>query len=561
MKKVIFLSLVLLALFINKQSTACSPVLVPTLVSQAINMGNLELSWASNTTYNCQYYVDVEIVCNGYTFNGNGNPPFIASATISKTYTPFPYPLQIINLTNFCAGTVYQFRAREVEFGNSAIFSPWTATFTFTTAGVFVQPTATATANPYLICVPGNSQLACNIVNPCGLTPPTYSWAPASGLSSTSISNPTATPTISTTYTCYVTGGQQGCWIANDTVAITTSPASNANAGNPVSICIGSNTTLNATGGGTYSWAPATGLSATNVSNPIAAPTTTTTFTVTVTQGLCSSSATVVVTVNPLPAVNFTGIDTVGCAPLVVTFTNNTPNSINCNWLFGGTGTSNSCGNPVVFTYTTPGVYSVTLVVTDNNGCIASTSHPNMVTVYPKPVSCFMLGPQPTTILEPEITFTDCSIGATNWFWSFGDALNTTSVLQSPRFTYVDTGMFNVQQIVCNANGCCDTSSQTLMIGPYFSIYVPNAFSPNNDFKNNEFYPVGTGMDKNTYHMWIYDRWGNLIYDTNDWNNGHWTGKTKNGKKMEEDVYVWYIKIEDYMHQSYEYVGHVSLIR
>jgi gliding motility-associated-like protein len=546
-------------LFLQSTADACSPLQVPTLVSQAVNGGNLELSWSSNTTYNCQYYVDVEIVCQNANFTGTGNPPFFQSATINKTSTPFPYPLQQIALASFCPGTTYQFRAREVEAGNPAIFSAWTSTFTFTTPGVFVQPTVTASGNPTLICVPGNSQLNCTIQNSCGATPPTYSWVPAASLSNATIANPVATPTASTTYTCYVTGGLQGCWIASDTVVINTSPASNASAGPPVSFCIGGSAQLQASGGGTYQWTPATGLSSTTISNPIASPTVTTSYTVTVTQGLCSSSASVLVTVYPLPVVNFTAIDTVGCEPLTVTFTNNTPNSTNCAWDFGNSSGTVSCTNPVVYTYTVPGTYSVTLTITDNNGCIASSTHNNMITVYPRPVSCFTLGPQPTTILEPTIYFTDCSTGASSWQWDFGDVLHSTSTLQNPSFAYQDTGSYTVSQKVCNANACCDSSSLTLEIGPFYSFYVPNAFTPNRDNKNNEFFPVGSGMDKSTYHMWIFDRWGNLIFETTDW-NAHWDGKLK-GRLCEEDVYVWEVVINDYMHNEHEYVGHVSLIK
>src|ERR1051326_1197340 len=126
-------------LFLQSTAGACSPLQVPTLVSQAVNGGNLELSWSSNTTYNCQYYVDVEIVCQNANFTGTGNPPFFQSATINKPSPPSPYPLQQIALASFCPGTTYQFRAREVEAGNPAIFSAWTSTFTFTTPGVFVK--------------------------------------------------------------------------------------------------------------------------------------------------------------------------------------------------------------------------------------------------------------------------------------------------------------------------------------------------------------------------------------------------------------------------------------
>src|ERR1051325_8250679 len=138
---------------LQTRALACSPLQIPTLVSQAINGGNLELSWSSNTTYNCQYYVDVEIVCQNANFTGTGNPPFFSSATINKNSTPYPYPLQQIALASFCPGTTYQFRAREVEAGNPAIFSSWTATFTFTTPGVFVQPTSADRACFFL---PGN---------------------------------------------------------------------------------------------------------------------------------------------------------------------------------------------------------------------------------------------------------------------------------------------------------------------------------------------------------------------------------------------------------------------
>jgi gliding motility-associated-like protein len=547
-------------LFFTNSAKACSPVLTPTLVSQNINGINLELSWSSNTTYNCQYYVDVEIVCNNVPFPGTGNPPFVSSATISKTYTPYPYPLQSVNMASLCPGTTYWFRAREVEFGNPAIFSPWTSTFTFTTPGVFVQPTATAAGNPYLICVPGNSQLNCTLQNACGGTPPTYSWAPAANLSSTTISNPVATPTATTTYTCFVTGGYQGCWVAQDTVKIITSPASNANAGPPVSFCIGGSAQLNASGGGSYQWAPATGLSSTTIGNPIASGTVTTTYTVTVTQGLCSSSATVLVTVYPLPNVNFTGQDTVGCSPLTITLNNNTPNSANCLWDLGNMATLNSCTNPTQYTYILPGTYTVTLTVTDNNGCIATSTHTNMVTVYAKPAACFTFGPQPTTTLDPTILFNDCSSGANSWDWDFGDPLNSTSHVQNPVFTYQDSGQYTVRQIVCNGNNCCDTAYSTLEIGPYFSFYVPNAFTPGKNALNNEFYPQGVGMDKNTFHFWIYDRWGNCIFETTDWNT-HWDGKNKHGKLVEEDVYVWYITFEDYVHEEHEYVGHVSVIR
>ena len=83
--------------------------------------------------------------------------------------------------------------------------------------------------------------------------------------------------------------------------AFATSCNTVANAGVDVAICKGASTTLNGSGGGTYSWSPAYGLSATNIANPVATPGVTTTYTLTVTNGGCTNTDKVTVTVNPLP--------------------------------------------------------------------------------------------------------------------------------------------------------------------------------------------------------------------------------------------------------------------
>lgn len=557
--KNIFRSLLLLicTALLQEDANACSPLQVPTLVSQNVVGNNLEVYWSSNTTYDCQYLIEVELACITGQFTGNG--PFYNSPTVNKVGTPYAYPLQNINLSQLCPGTTYQFRAREVEAQNINVFSGWTATFTFVTPGVLIPPTINVTASPNIICFPQTSQLNATVANACGTATPIYSWVPATALTSTTIQNPIANPTVTTTYTCYVSGGTLvSCWAVNGTVTVTAG-ASAANAGPNVAICIGNNTQLNATGGTGYVWAPTSSLSNPNIPNPIATPTVTTTYTVTVSQGNCSSTSMVTVTVNALPVVSFSGQDTMGCVPLTVSFSNNTPNSVSGTWTFGDNGTSTSLTNPVVYTYTTPGVYTVTLSITDNNGCLSSSTHNNMVTVYGLPTACFTMGPQPTTILESTIHFTDCSVGAASWIWDFGDPLHNTSTQQSPTFIYQDTGTFTVRQIVCSIHSCCDTVDEWVHIGPYYGLYAPNSFTPNGDSRNDIFLPEGTGLDASTYHLWIYDRWGNLVFETTDLKSG-WDGKIK-GTKVQEDVYVWKINVDDYMHIGHEYVGHVSVIR
>ena len=131
-----------------------------------------------------------------------------------------------------------------------------------------------------------------------------YSWSPATGLSATNIASPVATPAVTTTYTVTVTG-TNGCTKTDDVIVTVDKGLPAANAGSDVTInCTTTSTTLGASGGVSYSWSPATGLSATNIASPVATPAVTTTYTVTVTgTNGCTKTDDVVVTVNKvLPA-------------------------------------------------------------------------------------------------------------------------------------------------------------------------------------------------------------------------------------------------------------------
>jgi hypothetical protein len=136
-----------------------------------------------------------------------------------------------------------------------------------------------------------------------------YSWSPIIALSNSNIANPIASPASTTTYTVTTFSGTCS---SSAQVTITVVPGITANAGSNITLCNGSSATLNATGGTSYSWSPATGLSNASVSNPIAFPTTTTTYVVTATTGGCSASDTIVVNVGSLTA--NAGIDVALCA-------------------------------------------------------------------------------------------------------------------------------------------------------------------------------------------------------------------------------------------------------
>ena len=133
---------------------------------------------------------------------------------------------------------------------------------------------------------------------------------PIADLNDPSISNPTACPAVSTIYQVI---GFNGVCSDTATIDVTVGTSPIVDAGLDVQICEGDTIPLAATGAINYSWTPATGLSATNISNPDAFPTTTTEYFVTGTDAIgCPAIDSVTVTVNPLPTLD-AGVDTVIC--------------------------------------------------------------------------------------------------------------------------------------------------------------------------------------------------------------------------------------------------------
>jgi len=193
----------------------------------------------------------------------------------------------------------------------------------------------------------------------------TYTWNPAATLSNANISNPVATPTGTTTY---VVTASNGACDASEPVVVTVQ-IPQANAGNDVTICEGESTPLTASGGTTYAWAPAVGLSSTTIANPVASPSVTTTYTVTVTDALgCVATDVITITVNPSPLSVFTYSPAVIFIDSTYSFTDNsTGNATTWLWTFGDNGTS-TLQNPT-HTYNTAGLFQVCLITTNGSNC------------------------------------------------------------------------------------------------------------------------------------------------------------------------------------------------
>lgn len=385
-----------------------------------------------------------------------------------------------------------------------------------------------------------------------------YQWLPAGTLSSDTIANPVASPSATATYTVLITNGV--CLPDTDSVTVSVISAPPADAGSDAVICAGDSIQLNSSGGGDYQWIPGAGLSDAQVSNPLAFPEDTTIYTLVTRFGNClPDTDQVIIAVMPMPVVSFLPDTSRGCPTLCVQFNNSSGlHSRSCHWDFGDGNQAMSC-DPI-HCYEKTGKYRINLSLTDSNGC-TGFSPPGMVRVHGIPEAGFSMEPPVTDIFNAAIQFYDNSIDAVSWEWHFGDSANSTSIEENPAHIYGDTGSYQVRLIVENEYSCVDTIYHTLIIRDAYTIYVPNAFSPNGDGLNDVFNFKGTGIDPDEFEMWIFDRWGNRIFHTEDMNEG-WDGRANGGTlTAQQDVYVWIIEAQDFNLEKYRLMGHVSLIR
>jgi gliding motility-associated-like protein len=204
---------------------------------------------------------------------------------------------------------------------------------------------------------------------------------------------------------------------------------------------------------------------------------------------------------------------------------------------------------------------SYTIIAADANGCSTSQIF-NLIN--PEPVIAnFTFGPQPASILNPEITFESTSINGTTSFWY--TTINNVEIIQNGTtvsYLYPENqpGNYEVCMVALNQNFCADTICQTVIIDDVFFIFVPNAFSPNNDNINETFFPIVNYYDPNNFEMLIFNRWGELIFKTES-PDVHWDGTHLNSP-AELGVYTWKINTKVYnSNEKKIFTGHVTLLR
>lgn len=270
----------------------------------------------------------------------------------------------------------------------------------------------------------------------------------------------------------------------------------------------------------------------------------------------CVATGTTQVEVFPNPEPDFALQDAEGCTPHEVNFLDQ---STIANgflneylWTFGD-GDSSLQSSPV-HTYQDSGFYDVSITVVSFEGCTTTLDVNNAVRANITPVAEFTVKEDVLTLLNADVELTQLSEHAIDHYWNFGDG--TTSTQPLPEHTYTEPGMYDIVLNVTNGD-CEDLTSKTVKVEPIFTFYIPTAFTPDEDGINETFF--GTGEAIQTYNMKISNRWGELLFESND-PEFHWDG-THKGKQVEAGTYVYEFFILDDYQRDHIYTGHFQLLR
>jgi gliding motility-associated-like protein len=367
----------------------------------------------------------------------------------------------------------------------------------------------------------------------------TYQW-------SNGATSSTATGLSPGTYTVTVTDASS-C-TATTTVSITQNPQVFVSISGNNDLCEGQSTTLTSnasggSGGNQFLWSNG---SATSVIT-VTPPTGINVYTVTVTDVTgCTATATYAVNVTPIPLLSVSGDVTI-CSGASTTLT--ATGATTYTWT-PATGLDNpSSPTPVA----SPPVTTIYTITGANGNCTSSATL--TVTVSPPVIAAAIAD---TTKGFPPLTvsFTNQSTGGVSYLWNFGDG--TSSTLADPQHTFTEPGVYFVQLIVTNSDGCTDTLIIRVEVELTSALSIPNVFTPNSDGLNDLFAFTEEGILE--VKAEIYNRWGNKIYDWNKTGHG-WNGITKDGKEAPEGTYFIIVNATGQDGRKYEIAQSFLLIR
>jgi gliding motility-associated-like protein len=325
-----------------------------------------------------------------------------------------------------------------------------------------------------------------------------------------------------------------------------------ADAGNDTTLCEGVVMTLNAASNGTsFSWTPMNGLRNATELNPQASPAETTTYTLTASEGSCTVSDMVTIQVKPAPLAD-AGRDTSICYGLSVQLQG--AGGITYNWTPADFLSNANTANPEV----TKPSHSITyhLVVTDREGCSSVQDAAVSIQVIPPPK--ISAGNDTSSAFNQPIQLAVTGMGNSDFIqfnWSPATGLSNPAIA-NPVATPSQDIIYTVT--ATEADGCESTASIHIKLFAGPSIYVPNAFTPNGDGKNDVIKSIPIGIRSFKFFA-VYNRWGQRVFYSNDPGKG-WDG-TLNGTPQPGDGYIWTVEGTDNNGKTIRRQGSFLLIR
>ncbi len=456
------------------------------------------------------------------------------SDTVTKNITitgGFNIPIILKGNTAICTG---QNDTLTASGGTSYIWSNGA-----TTSSIIVSPLSNTTYTVEVhngackkdttISVAVGAKLPITITGPvrvCAGTPVTLTSSGGAGYTylwnnGATTSTVTVTPLFNTTYSVAVSNG----FCNGDTswsIIVLPAPVVTLSA-TSTSICAGDNATITATGGGTYLWSTGSTNAVINVT-----PLVTTTYSLSVSNGTCNTDTAITITVNTKPVAVISGNATI-CFGTGITLT--VSGAERYVWSPDSGISCDTCS--VVFT--DPKKTTTYTVIAYNGPCADTITSKVKVDPAPKGGACC----NDSISLGDTATIKAVGTGIQTYVWIPGmsitcDTCAVTKVF--PQFTTTYT------VVMTDSDGCSKTDSVRIFVSECSTIWIPNAFTPNGDERNNVFAPKGVCIL--SYSMQIFDRWGELLYTTND--SKPWDGKVRGGGNVvQEDTYIYLITATD----------------
>ncbi len=282
---------------------------------------------------------------------------------------------------------------------------------------------------------------------------------------------------------------------------------------------------------------------------------------------LTSVSDTLWVTVHDTPEPIMDADESGSCYPDTIGFYYNLldPNYDDlstCIWSLGNGTQLSYCGDTSVV-YTSPGNFYPSLTITSEFGCVGSDTLSTPITIRNYPEVDFTWDPQPVDILHREVHFRNLTAGADSIYWNFYNA--GESFFANPVWTFPDietTSPYLICLTAGNEFGCLDTLCQDVYIENILQVFVPNTFTPDGDGLNDVFMPVINGELDGSYRFWVYNRWGDIVFYTEEVGKA-WTGGYDGGAYYIQDgYYLWKIEVDDLeTGKPKTFEGNVNIVR